>query len=48
MNVRGVGEHIDGKKGQLSTPAKNSAEGQKGPATEQQLVVSALTEVDIR
>lgn len=48
VNVRGVGEHTDGNKGQLSTPAKNRAEGQKGPATEQQLVVSALTGVDIR
>lgn len=48
MNIRDVGEHTDGNTGQISPPVKKSAEGQKGPATERQLVLSALTRVDMR
>lgn len=44
----GGGEHIGGNKGQLSTPAKKGAGGQKGPAIKQQLVVAALMGVDLR
>lgn len=48
VKVIGVAKHTDGNKGKLSTPAKKRAEGQKGSAIKQQLVISGLTEMNVR